>query len=287
LLDFESYPRPRFPSGVGRIALWGIVSALAPATAQVASRTRPEPTIRFDAVTATSYFWRGIGRSGFPVLQLNAAGGLVWGPVSVTGGIWGSYDRSGLADREAAWSERDLWVQAAVHTGHLTLAGGAQNSDYRRVDDDADATELFGLARWQRDRWAYSVSAWHAIDGTTGTYLEPAITFYHFVNPLTGPAVSLATSLRAGVQVGHRDGTLEGRVPGAEGTGLTHLALSPEAVAAFNLPGRLGLMATISLELAWRRDPATRVRADGSLGSWFGVRAPLQVGVRWPYRRPP
>jgi hypothetical protein len=276
------------------MALWGIASALAPATAQVAPPNRLEPTIRFDAVGASSYYWRGIRESGGPVFQVSAAGGLNRGPVSIVTGGWANYGArtarpvdQPVAEGESAWSELDLWAQAAVHPGALTLAGGILASAYRRVDRNTDVTEIFWLARWQHDRWRYALSTWHAISGAKGTYLEPAITFYHLVNPFAGPALSLATSLRAGVQAGRRQETPPTLVPGAEGTGLTHMALSPRAAAALNLPGRFGLTASWSLELEWRRDPATRVGADGSLGARFRVRAPIQVGVRWPYQRSP
>lgn len=274
------------------VAWLGASGALSPAGAQAPPAPRPEPTIRLDAVAATAYYWRGIRRSGFPVIQLDAAAGLLWGPFSLTAGVWANYEAraprqlSGLVRGKAEFSEHDLWGQAALRTGDLTVAGGVLRSAYRQSPDDNEIAELFGLARWQAERWSYALSVWHAVSGAKGTYLEPSITFTHAVNPFAGPALSLATTLRAGVQAGPRQTAGSTLVPGATGTGLTHLALAPAVAAVVKLPARFALTATASLELAWRRDPATRVRADGSPGARLHLRAPLQLGVRWPYRRP-
>jgi hypothetical protein len=268
-----------------------VATVSASAAAQAAPSVRP--LARLDALAATGHYWRGIWRSGFPVLQLDAAAGLGVGRFAVTAGVWTNYEprtangrrRSDLIPGARGFTELAVWGQAEARLGRVVVAGGAMRSSYRRVGEDPEVVEVYGVARAQAGRWSSSLSAWQAVEGAKGMYLEPRITFHNAVNPFGGPALDLATSLVGGVQTARRRETAASLVPGAAGTGLTHLTFGFSLGAGTSLAGGVALAGRLALEAQWRRDPATRVRGDGSRGSWFRLWAPLQVGFTWPSPR--
>jgi hypothetical protein len=247
---------------------------------------------RIDAQTATGYWWRGIWRSGGPVAQLDGAGGVEWGAWSLTAGFWTNLElrragpgrRTDLGPGSRGWTEQNSWIQLAARLDRLTLSGGAIRSRYRRPD--LAVTDVYGSARLQDGRWTYEMAAWQAVAGGSGAYLEPALTFTHAANPFAGPALSLATTARVGIQVGHRGAGSSGPMPGADGTGLTHVSLAPAVVTRVPLAGPLAATASFSLDLQYRRDRATRIDRNGGLGSRLRLWLPLQIGLTFPYRRP-
>ena len=247
---------------------------------------------RADAFLTSGYYWRGIRRSAGPLFQLDGAGGMALGEVAVTGGIWMTLDPrpagperfSDLAPGVDALSEYDAWGQLSWQTRRVTLAGGVLRSQFARLGKDPRVTELFGQARLQVGRVSAALSGWGAVEGANGLYLEPAATFYHLVWPFAGPAVTWATTLRGGIQAGHRQEILSPPVPGPEGTGLTHVSLS--SAVRIGIPVKqLAIVLSVAPELQYRRDAAVRRRPDGLPGKRLKFWLPTQLGVSFPLRR--
>lgn len=249
---------------------------------------------RADAFMTSGYHWRGIRRSSGPLFQLDGAGGFALGPVAATAGIWLTLDprratathHSDLAAGEKGLSEWDIWGQLSWQTQRVTLAGGVLRSQFRRPNRDPRVTELFGQTRLQSGRWSVSLSGWRAVAGADGLYLEPAAGFHHLVWPFAGPAITWATTLRAGIQAGHRQESLPQPVPGATGTGLTHITASTAARLGIHVANVVAIVGQLSAEVQYRRDAAVRRRPDGSRGKPLKIWLPIQVGLSVPLRRP-
>jgi len=249
---------------------------------------------RADAFMTSGYHWRGIRRSAGPLFQLDGAGGFALGPLAATAGIWLTLDphrgtathHSDLAAGERGLSEWDVWGQLSWQTQRVTLAGGMLRSQFRRPGKDPRVTEVFGQARLQAGRSSVSLSAWKAVDGAEGLYLEPAASFHHLVWPFAGPAITWATTLRAGIQAGHRQQSLAPPVPGAAGTGLTHVTVSTVARVGIHVANVVAIVGQLSADVQYRRDAAARLRPDGSRGKPLKFWLPMQVGLSVPLRRP-
>ena len=247
---------------------------------------------RADAFVTSGYDWRGMHRSSGPLFQFDGAGGITFGALAASGGLWTNLDPRRSSSRHYSdlplgmkgFSEYDAWAQLSFQTQRITVAGGGLWIWYRRPGADPRVTEVFGQIRLQTGRWSHSLQAWHAVDGAKGTYLEPAISYDHLVWPFAGPSITWISALHGGVQLGHRDASAS--VPGAEGTGLTHLSLGNGVRVTMALFGCLALTAAGSLEIEYRRDPALRLRPNGTLGHRVMLWLPAQIGLTLPWRRP-
>ncbi len=241
-----------------------------------------------NAAGTNGYHWRGIWRSRAPVIQWDGAAAVTVGHLSLAAGSWANLEprsaRAGhLSDLPlgtSGLSEWDLWAQGSARMRNITLTMGVLQSRYRRRGNDPEVTEAYGSVRVQAGRWGLGGTAWTALDGADGTFIEPAVTFYHFVNPLAGPALALSSTLRAGFQLGHRipPGTAS-RTPGPLGTGLTHATLSTQLGVMHWLSRRIALTARSSVAVQWREDRATRLRGDGTRGAHLRFWFPLQLGL--------
>ena len=250
---------------------------------------------RVDVYVSTRDRWRGVRRNAMPWVQGDLSAGVRWSGLSLSAGGWaavetGSTEEEPRADLRAGslgMTAATGWVQAAASTGGLVTSVGVVRDWYRRTGSDPAVTELYGSARLQPGtRWSFALSAWHAVSGAGGTYLEPAWGFHHFINPFTGPVLSWTTALRAGFQAGARDPAGGAKVAGPEGTGLTHVALSSTVRGAWPVGYDLALLFALGPELQYGRDAAARRRRDGSRGPPLGFWWPLQVGLSYPVRRP-
>jgi hypothetical protein len=249
---------------------------------------------RADAYSTPLDRWRGIRRNAHPVFDADGMLGLRRASVLAAAGVWGSFDfgdtsaepRPDLQFDSPGLIQLSLWGSLAHRTGPLVASAGIIRDWYLRPTQRAGVTEAFARARLQRGRWMSSLSIWNVIDGASGTYLEPLVSFYHFVNPFTGPAITWTTSLRAGLQLGERHPDAGAAVPGPEGTGLTHVALGTKTDWRFNLGWQAALVMTVGAELQLSRDPAARRQRDGTEGGVASLWFPIQIGVSCPLRRP-
>jgi hypothetical protein len=154
------------------------------------------------------------------------------------------------------------------------------------VGPDPVVWEVYGNARYQKGRWAVSTSYWQAVDGAEGGYVEPAVTFYHFVNPFAGPILTWSTSLAAGVQLSARNPDAGAVVAGPEEEGLTHVVASSTVRSAWPLVAGAALLVEVCPHLQWGVDSATRRRRDGSRAAPLSVWIPIRAGISYPLRRP-
>jgi hypothetical protein len=282
--------------------IFGVPLAVATAAALPTAPARaqgvdPQPLLivgRADLYSTTLDRWRGIRRSVHPVIQLDAMAGLRTSGLSATGGVWTSLEPGDTRDQArpdlragpTRFNMSSAWVQLGGRSGPLIVTAGAVRDWFARPDGSRAVSELYGSARLQVGRWAVSGSAWQAVSGADGLYLEPAIAVYHFVNPFTGPALSWTTTLRAGFQVDERDPSGGVVVPGPRETGLTHVALGTSIRAAFNVGGPLVLAVVATPEVQANRDPSTKLRKDGTSTGWLRFWLPFQLGLSLPLRRP-
>lgn len=242
----------------------------------------------------TRDLWRGIRRNAYPVTQMDGVLGVALGAVSLSGGVWASVEmgdtrhelRPDLRADDRAPSQWTVWGQVAARRARLAVAAGILQDSYVRTRPDPTVTELYATARLDAGRWMPSFSLWHAVDGADGDYLEPAIAFHHVVNPFAGPAAAWTSTLRAGIQVGHREPDGGAAVPGPTGVGLTHIALSTTFRLTASLRHDFGFALSFGPEVQVNRDPATKAHRDGSDAGDVRVWLPVQIGISWPFRRP-
>jgi hypothetical protein len=264
------------------------------ARAQSGRAPRLSPVGRVDLFGTTLDRWRGIRQNAHPVAELDALVGLEGGGVSFTAGGWTTLEtkstrnepRPDLRAGPARFSDWSAWGQLAGRRGASSVSTGVIRDWYARPGSNPAVTEVYGAARLQTGRWSHSIALWQAVSGADGLYVEPAVAFHHFVNPFTGPAVSLTTTLRAGIQAGKRNPDGGPKVPGPQETGLTHVALGTTLRLGFNLTGPVALVLVTTPELQANRDPATKLRRDGSSTGWLRFWWPLQLGLSCPLRRP-
>lgn len=275
-----------------RTSCWLMLSLAVPRTITAVQSPGLTATGRIDLFESTRLEWRGIRRNARPVTEADAMAVAVYHSVNASVGIWTSLELEQTADEPradlragpAGPTQRSLWGQLGYRKGGLSLTVGAIRDWFTRAGDDPATTEAFAAARLQAGRWSGSVSIWESLDGVEGAYLETALGFHHFVNPFTGPAVSWASGLRAGFQLSDRNPEPGLSVPGAEGTGFSHLILDSKVRATIDIGASLALVAATGPELRVNRDPATRRGRDGSEADvrvWW----PVQAGFSWPLPR--
>ncbi len=280
----------------GAVAVWtglALLPIVRPDAAVAQTRDALSITARADAGLLTRDRWRGIRRNAHPVSHVDGLLGFLLGDFSVSAGAWTSVESGSTSGevlpelRAGGWgpSQWSVWTQLAYRRGPLVISGGVLRDEFVRLVDDPAVTELYGSARLQHGRWSGSFAFWHAVDGATGTYLEPGIAFHHFVNPLTGPALSWTTTLRAGVQASRRIPDAAA-VPGPTETGLTHVALGTGLRVALNIGWELALVLGAGVEAQLNVDPATKRHRDGSDAGKLRLWAPLYAGISVPLRRP-
>ncbi len=274
-------------------ALWLILGAV-PGSGAVAQYPRPDrltATGRLDLYATTRLEWRGVRRNAHPAAQADAMAVAGYRGVNASVGAWTSMEleetagepRSDLRAGAAGPTQRTLWGQLGYRKAALSLALGAVRDWYTRAGDDPATVEAYAVARLQAGRWSGAISVWESLDGVEGTFLEPALVFHHFVNPFAGPAVTWASGMRGGIQIGERNPDAGPSVPGPEGTGLTHVVLDSRIRATVHLGSGLALVGATGPELRINRDPATRRGRDGSEADvrlWW----PVQAGLSWPLR---
>ena len=275
-------------------AFWLILATAVPAAGVAAQYSEPHrltATGRLDLYATTRLDWRGVRRNAHPATQADATAVAAYRVVNASVGAWTSMELEETADEPrpdlragaAGPTQRTLWGQLGYRKGDLSLALGAVRDWYTRGGDDPATVEAYAVVRLQAGRWSGAISLWESLDGIEGTYLESAVVFHHFVNPFAGPAVTWASGMRAGIQVGERNPDAGPSVPGPEGTGLTHVVLDSRIRATIHLGSGLALVAVTGPELRINRDPATRRGRDGSEADvrlWW----PVQAGVSWPLR---
>lgn len=285
-----------------RLCMVALRTALLVALAPPGSRAfgqfaRPEgltATFRLDVFGTTRHQWRGIRRNVHPVTQVTIVGAAIVQGVSLSAGAWGNFELGSTAQEVrpdlrvggAGASQWSGWGQLGYRTGQLTAAAGVLRDWYVRPGVDPKVTEAYTTIRLQQGRWAPAVSAWQALEGAEGTYVEPSITFYHFANPFTGLGISWATALRGGFQLWQRRPDAGPTVPGPSGSGLTHIGVGSTVRVLFNVKSQLALLAATGPELQFSRDAAAKRGRDGEPGAGLQFWWPLQVGLSWPLRRP-
>lgn len=289
-------PGPAFRQILSAAAtsFWLILGTAVPhagVAAQYPESQRLTATGRLDLYATTRLDWRGVRRNAHLATQADAMAVAAYRVVNASVGAWTSMEleenagepRADLRAGAAGPTQRTLWGQLGYRKGDLSLALGAVRDWYTRAGDDPATVEAYAVVRLQAGRWSGAISVWESVDGIEGTYLEPALVFHHFVNPFAGPAVTWASGLRGGIQIGERNPDAGPSVPGPEGNGLTHVVLDSRIRATVYLGSGLALVAATGPELRINRDPATRRGRDGSEA---GVRLwwPAQAGVSWPLR---
>ena len=249
---------------------------------------------RADVYFATRERWRGIRRNAHPILQGDALTGVRLGRFTASAGGYAAVElgntkfepRPDLRTGTLGFSTASVWGQVAFATRRWTVSGGAIRERYRRVGPDPAVWEVYGNVRYQQGRWAFSTAYWQAVDGAEGSYVEPAVTFYHFVNPFAGPIITWSTSLAGGIQLAERNPDAGAVVPGPEETGLTHVVLSSVIRTAVPLFAGSALLVELGPYLQWSVDSAARRRRDGSRAAPLSVWMPLRAGISYPLRRP-
>lgn len=247
---------------------------------------------RVDLFGSTLLEWRGIRRNARSVVQADATATAGYQGLTATVGGWTALELTGTGDEPrpdlrvggagpAQWS---LWAQVGWHRPGVAVTLGAIRDWYVRPSADPSTAEAFAAVRAQAGRWSGSVSLYESLDGVHGAYLEPAITFHHFLNPFTGPALSWSTGVRGGFQLGSRNPEAGPAVPGAEGTGFTHLIVDSRLRVTIDVAWQLAVLVATGPELHFNRDPATKRGRDNfqaDVRLWW----PLQAGLSWPLRR--
>jgi hypothetical protein len=267
---------------------------------------------RVDAFVLTRDIQRGIRTNATVPGELDAIVGVRRGGVTVTAGGWTTFEAQSTADEPradlragpAGLTDGSAWLQFTANVTRdpamagdgldpgaeqdqrpvrMVLSAGAIRNWYRRVGSDPAVTELYATGRLNAGSWMPSLSAWQAVGGADGLYLEPALSRHLWGNPFTGPDMLAQATVKAGFQIGRRDPEGGAKVPGPLGTGLTHVALAASLREAFWIVGSLSLVSVVGAEVQYSRDPAARMRRNGTIGhrvrAWF----PLQVGVSYPF----
>lgn len=273
-------------------AAWPVTGVAGAAAAQHHAVERVAAAGRLDLFGSTLLEWRGIRRNAHPAIQADATGTLAYRGLIAAAGWWTSLELAGTADEPrpdlragaAGPTQASLWVQAGYRRGGLALTAGAIRDWFVRPAGDPATSEAFAAVRYQAGRWSGSLAYWESLSGVRGAYFEPAVAFHHIVNPFAGPAASWTSGLRGGFQLRERDPAAGVSVPGAVGTGLTHVIIDSRLRATIYLGSGLGLVAATGPELHFNRDPATRRDRDGAEA---GVRFwwPVQAGLSWPLPR--
>jgi hypothetical protein len=249
---------------------------------------------RADVYFATRERWRGIRRNAHPILQGDALAGVRLGRFTATAGGYGAAElgntklepRLDLRAGTLGFSTTSVWGQVAFATRRWTVSGGAIRERYRRVGPDPAVWEVYGTVRYQQGRWAVSAAYWQAVDGAEGSYVEPAVTFYHFVNPFAGPIITWSTSLAGGIQLSERNPDAGALVPGPEEEGLTHVVLGSTIRAAVPFVAGSAFLLEVGSHLQLSVDSAARRRRDGSRAAPLALWFPLRAGISYPLRRP-
>jgi hypothetical protein len=277
----------------------------------IPGRSRPILFGRIDAFATTREIQRGIRRNADPVGELDAIIGVQRGRVALTVGSWGMFEpgdtrdepRADLRAGTAGLSNASGWVQLTARlgrtfqepadtvdpgagrdrsAGRVVVAGGIVRQWYRRVGGDPAVTEVYGTARLDAGSWMPALAAWQAVRGAEGLYLEPSLSYLLRGSPFTRLDFLAMATVRAGVQIGSRDPDGGPKVPGPEGTGLTHLAAGVSLRESFWLRHPVALVLATRLEGQINRDPATKLRRDGTSKGWFRLWFPIQLGLSVP-----
>ena len=267
---------------------------------------------RIDAFATSREIQRGIRRNADPVGELDAIVGVQRGRVALTAGAWGMFEPDGTREEPradlragtAGLSDASGWLQVTARIGRMfkepadsvdpgagrdrsagrvVVAGGVVRQWYRRVGGDPAVTEIYGTARLDAGSWMPAMSAWQAVSGAGGLYLEPSLSYLLRGSPFTKLDFLAMATVRAGVQVGSRKPDGGAKVAGPEGTGLTHLAAGVSLRESFWLRHPVALVLVTRLEGQINRDGATKLRRDGTSKDWFRLWFPVQVGLSVPF----
>lgn len=272
------------------------------------------PVGRIDAFVTTRDLQRGIRNNAYVLGELDAILGLQRGGLSLTAGAWSAFEphdtdderRPDLRAGSAGLSDWSAWLQLTsrigravrdpgdsldpgagrdLRAGRLILSGGAMREWHRRVGSDPAVTEVYGTARVNAGRWTPTISAWQAVSGAKGLYLEPSLRLHLLGSPFSGPDFLVTTTLKAGFQIGSRDPDGGAKVAGPVGTGFTHLSVGLSLREGFWLFRSVTLVSVTAVEAQFNRDPATKLRRNGTHTGWFRLWAPIQLGLSYPLGR--
>jgi hypothetical protein len=287
-----------------------------PPPAGLSAQTGPPivPIGRVDLFATTRDLQRGIRNNAYILGELDAIIGLQRGDLSLTAGAWSAFEPhdtrkeprpdlragpSGLSDW-SAWLQLTAKVGRALRNpgdsldpgagqdssaGRLILSGGAMREWYRRVGSDPAVSEVYGTARLNAGRWTPVLAAWQAVSGADGLYLEPSLGYHLRGNPFSGPDFLVTTTIKAGFQVGHRDPDGGAKVAGPVGTGLTHVSVGVSLREGFWLFKSVALVSVLGVEGQFNRDPATKLRRDGTHLARWRLWVPIQLGLSYPLGR--
>ena len=270
---------------------------------------------RVDAFVLTRDIQRGIRTNATVPGELDAIVGIRRGGLTVSAGGWTTFEaqstkeerRADLRAGPAGLTDWSAWLQLTARVTRkppvleegldpgaeqdqppvrMVLSAGAVRNWYRRVGSDPAVTELYATGRLNAGSWMPSLSAWQAVSGADGLYLEPALSRHLWGSPFSGPDMLAEATVKAGFQIGRRHPDGGAKVPGPLGTGLTHVALAASLREAFWIVGSVSFVSVVGVELQYSRDPAARMRRDGTIGCRVRLWFPLQVGVSYPFGGP-
>jgi hypothetical protein len=261
-----------------------VTSVVAPVSAQ-------QFLVRTDAQLASTHVWRGFDRSRTWQLQTDAAVGMQIGHALLSAGGWlnlelGHHRDGHLQDpapQQKHVSELDGWLQYSNGHGELRWDLAVVRYHFTRVDG-LDATEATGDLFVQHGRWVPRMKVAKRI-GSKGTYLEPSVTFHHFVSPFEGPGITLSTTLEAGIQAASP--SVASALPVAVKTGFSHVAFSAALRITIYPVNSLAVFIGVSSRVQWSADSLMRQGTSTyplSRGP-FHVWVPLVIGVSFPMTR--
>jgi hypothetical protein len=302
-------------SGLRYLSL--LMACAAVSSEDLSAQTAPSLDLvgRIDAFVLTRDVQRGIRTNATVPGEMDAILGLRRGWLTLTAGGWTTFEaqstagepRADLRAGPAGLTDGSAWLQATVKVTtplpaqvdsldrgaeqgqrpvRMVLSAGAIRNWYRRTGSDPGVTELYATGRLNAGSWMPSLSAWQAVSGADGLYLEPALSRHLWGSPFSGPDILAEATLKAGFQVGRRHPAGGAKVPGPMGTGLTHVALAASLREAFWIIGSVSLVSVVGAELQFSRDRAARLRRNGTIGSKLRAWFPLQVGVSYPIGGP-
>ncbi|HEY8258795.1 MAG TPA: hypothetical protein VIG08_14150 [Gemmatimonadales bacterium] len=270
-----------------------VAALVAPATVGNVLHAQSAPPVtpigRIDLIATTLDIRRGIRNNARPMGELDAVLGLERNGLALTAGAWSAFEpketrdepRPDLRAGSAGLTDGSAWLQLTRQSERVALSAGVRRDWYRRVGSDPAVTEIYGTARLDAGRWSHSVSAWQAVGGADGLYLEPSVSYHHLRNPDVGRVAEWVSTLRAGLQIGERDPDGGAKVPGPTGTGLTYISLGTSIGERFWLSGPVAFMTVLGVEAEYRRDAALRISRDGSEGERVRFWVPVHIGLSW------
>ena len=284
--------KPIVLRAVARLGCWVLLCVWVPGVAAQHGRGEPAQVVwRANLIETNRLEWRGIRRNAGVATAADLSATVLYRGMSASAGLWTSAElestrsepRPDLRSGGAGPTQWSLWGQVGYRRGPLSLAAGVIHDRFVRPGDDPSTAEGYVTGRLQAGRWSGSLSLYESLDGVSGASLEPSVTFHHFANPFSGPAVTWSSTLRAGVQLGERDPDAGALVPGPEETGLTHLVAESRLRAAIPVSRSAAILLATGPQLRFNRDPATRRGRDGSEADvrfWWVA----QAGVSFPVR---